>query len=288
MQERERLVLYTVVLILALAVGFLAWRVEGGAKISFTGPLSKDVGDYFAEAVRRELDAIEERIAVAVTDSLVAQIEVSEDTIGKAVVEAIGGQLAGIEGRVADAVYDKLEGGVVCESGCSNPPPVPAREPVGKNFTFLFDNAYLDPERQVTRDSKGVKLDRHHVKRLDLIAKAFRACQTTKDGVSFHVAGYSSTAEFRMETGAGSETLSNTNELNLATANLRMANVANYLESEGFKVEAEPWGSIAALQRPYIDDFEPGVDQQALNRTVFVQVTAAGRCDLDQLAPPPT
>lgn len=280
-QERERYVLYGVVLILALAVAYLGWRVEGGAKTSLTGSVNTFVAAV-TDSIERQLGGFEDRVANVVAGSRPEMADVSPEAISDAVVEAIDGRLASIDRRVADAVQDTLQGQPLSPVGVATP------VPVGRNFTFLFDNAYLDPEGRVTRDNKGIKLDGHHVKRLDLIVKAFLACQTIDDPVSFHVAGYSSTAEFRVETESGSQELADTDDLNLATANLRMANVAEYLESKGFEVDVEDWDSIEALRRPYIDDFEPGVDQQALNRAVVVQVTNAGRCYLGQLAPPQT
>ena len=278
-QERERYILYGVVLFLALAVAWLGWRVEGGAKTPLTSSANVLV-EAVAGSVERQLDRFEDRVADAMTGSRPDMVDVSPEAISDAVVEAIDGRLASIDRRVADVVHDTLQGQPSSPVGVATP------VPVGRNFTFLFDNAYLDPEGEVTRDNKGIKLDGHHVKRLDLIVKAFLACQTIDDPVSFHVAGYSSTAEFRVETESGSQRLADTDKLNLATANLRMANVADYLESKGFEVDVEDWDSIEALRRPYIDDFEPGVDQQALNRAVVVQITNAGRCHLGQLAPP--
>ena len=304
MKKRERYVVYAVVVFLALIVGFLAWRLEGGGEVpspdtgTVDGPIMAHevpvspgaVSEVIVEAIDRHLAGIDRRVANAVTGSWPDQAAISADAVSDVVVEAIDRQLTGIDRRVANAVYDKLQREGICgpadekDDGCEGVPPA---APIGKNFTFLFDNAHLDPNRRITKDNKGVRLDGHHVARLDLIVKAFLACQRTDDPVSFHVAGYSSTAEFRVETETGSEMLLNSDDLNLETANLRMANVADYLKNRGFKVDNPPWDSIASLRRPYIDDFKPGVDQQALNRTVFLQITNAGRCDLDQLTPPP-
>ena len=63
-------------------------------------------------------------------------------------------------------------------------------------------------------------------------------------------------------------------------ANLRAKIVGDYLLNEGFKVEIKEWLSENDLQRPYLDDVQPGMDQQALNRTVFVELKSAGACDL--------
>ena len=320
MRNLERYVLYTIVLFLTLVVGFLAWRMDeatrervpvdqdfimaivgavkgelnefegrvaGAATSSLPADVSPEaIGDAIVEAIDGQLADIDRRVADAVTGSLPAQAGVSAEAVGEVIKEAFDDQLTGVDKRVADAVYDKLKREGICELGCPETPAAVSRVLVGKNFTFLFDNAHLDPERKVKRENKGVKLDGHHVKRLELIVKAFRACQTADAPVLFHIAGYSSTAEFRVETDSGRERLLDSDDLNLATANLRMANVADYLKSRGFEVDGRPWGSIEALNRPYIDDFEPGVDQQALNRTVFLQVKNAGRCDLDQLVPP--
>ena len=48
----------------------------------------------------------------------------------------------------------------------------------------------------------------------------------------------------------------------------------------GFQVNpTQPSGD---LQRPYVDDAQPGVDQQALNRTVLIELKSAGTCDLGE------
>ena len=74
--------------------------------------------------------------------------------------------------------------------------------------------------------------------------------------------------------------LGRTDALNLGVANLRAKIVGDHLLNEGFKVEIKEWLSENDLQRPYLDDVQPGMDQQALNRTVFIELKSAGACDL--------
>ena len=68
-------------------------------------------------------------------------------------------------------------------------------------------------------------------------------------------------------------------ELNLTTANLRAQIIGDYLQTQGFNVETKQWSELD-LERPYLDDDQLGPDQQALNRTVFVDLKSAGACEL--------
>ena len=80
--------------------------------------------------------------------------------------------------------------------------------------------------------------------------------------------------------------MSNSDELNLKTANLRAKLVADYLRKKDFEVELKKWGSFENLRRPYLDDSPPGTDKETLNRTVFIEVLHAAACDLSQLPRP--
>ena len=200
---------------------------------------------------------------------------------------ALDDKLAGLEGRVANSVYDRLRQAGICElteTECA--PGAPPAMSVVSNFTLLYENARLNKAREVTEASVGIRLAPRHRRRLELLANAFRACQRPGEPVQFHVTGYSSTAEFRYKKGADAELLPGSDELNLKTANLRAAVVGAYLENLKFTVTTKQWKSYEDLPRPYLDDRQPGVDQQALNRTVFIEVLSAGACDLSQLSRP--
>lgn len=67
-------------------------------------------------------------------------------------------------------------------------------------------------------------------------------------------------------------------ELNLKAANLRAEIVGKYLESKGFTVNTKQWSSEHPMQRPYQDDAP-----QELNRTVFIDLKNAGKCNLGGL-----
>ena len=250
MAERiERIALYAVILILALAVGYLAWTRQGG----------DSNGD-----VKAALDGINASLAATVD-----------------------GKLAGLEERVANSVYDKLRQAGKCElteNECA--PDAPPAMSVASNFTLLHENARLNEARQVAEESVGIRLAPRHRRRLDLLANAFRACQRRDEPVRFRVTGYSSTAEFRVKKGTDAELLPGSDELNLKTANLRAAVVGAYLENLDFSVTTKQWESFKDLPRPYLDDTQPGMDQQALNRTVFIEVLSAGACDLGRLSRP--
>ena len=186
---------------------------------------------------------------------------------------------------VADKVYARLR-----QEGLAFPPPEVARAvapaSVVAHFTFLYENARLNEAQQITGESVGVRLAPRHKRRLDLLEHAFRPCQRVGEGVAFVVTGYSSTAEFLVETPAGDRRpLPESDELNLATANLRAEVVADRLQQAGFEATPTKWTSFEALQRPYLDDSEPG-DQQALNRSVFIEVRDAGACEIGRLRPP--
>ena len=133
-----------------------------------------------------------------------------------------------------------------------------------------------------TENSFGVKLAHRHLRRLDLLANAFGPCHRSNNPVEFNVTGYSSTAEFRFQ--PSGRRLLNSDELNLKTANLRAQIVGTYLKSKGkgFRVTTVQWPQGHDLQRPYLDDVRPGIDQQALNRTVMIELVSAGACDLSR------
>ena len=224
-------------------------------------------------------------LAVAVVVLAFKDVDGELDAIDKALGE-ISKSLSGLDKRVADAVVKRLPAG-----GCTPPtgdlcpetpcPPggvdCPAPE-VESRYTLLYENARLNEDGEVAVDSFGVKLAGRHRKRLELIASAFRSCHKAEIPVEFEVLGYSSTAEFRVQPGGGA--MPNSDDLNRRAANLRAQLVGDYLTNEGFGVTTRRWSPEYDMVRPYRDDAQSGVAQQALNRTVFIDLKSAGECDL--------
>ena len=255
LERIERPVLYLLVLVLATAVGYLALMPENGGKRHKLEPsvatddAPGDLGPTVADAVDEDnLVGLEERIANAVANKLL--------TVGYTPTGA------------SECVETPRPRAVVVDSDGS--PSIT----LNSRFIFFYENARLNEDRQVTADSVGVKPARQY---LELFANAFQPCHRADAPVEFAVTGYSSTAEFRVQTTG--ETVPESNELNLATANLRAQIIGDYLRDQGFKVETKQW-SEHDLQRPYPDDVQPSVDQQALNRAVFIDLKSAGACDL--------
>ena len=287
MLERiERILLYAVVLILALAVGYFAWTPQDDDRSR--GP-STDAPDGDLAALEQLVKEAANRIEKLISDTN-GNFETALDGVNASVAATVDGKLAGLEGRVANSVYDRLRDAGICElteRECAlGAPTSPPTMSVASNFTLLYENARLNEERQVTEDSFGIRLAPRHLKRLEVLTNAFQACQQPEDPVSFRVTGYSSTAEFRVEKKTGTARLHHSDLLNLQTANLRASIVGTYLENKNFAVTPKEWKSFKDLHRPYLDDTQPGVDQQALNRTVFIEVLSAGACDLGQLSRP--
>ena len=285
-ERTERILLYAVVLILALAVGWLTWTLQGDDRNR--GPVA-DAPDGKLTALEQLVKGVANRIERLISGAD-GNVETALDRVNKSLAATVDGQLAGLEGRVANSVYDRLRDAGICElteneclPGEPSPPPAVS---VASNFTLLYENARLNEERQVTEDSFGIQLAPRHIRRLKLLANAFRACQRPEAPVKFQVTGYSSTAEFQVKGEAGATPLPESNRLNLETANLRASIVGTYLENANFAVTPRTWESFEDLHRPYLDNAQPGVDQQALNRTVFIEVLSAGACDLSRLSRP--
>lgn len=299
----ERIVLYMVVLALAVAVGYLASKVSAGTDDCADCDLDPLVGRV--DGLGDRIDDVVDKVASGVDASISAHHDQTESTLAgiTTTASAIKGGLDGLEGRIADAVIKELPA-VACPPtnegdecipatppepcpppdvaeriDCGDPPPSIT---VKSKFTLLYENARLNDDRDITEDSFGVKLARRHLKRLDVLANAFGPCNRPNDTVEFHVTGYSSTAEFRFQ--PSGRRLSNSDELNLKTANLRAQIVGAYLKSKGkgFTVRTVRWPQGHDLQRPYLDDVRPGIDQQALNRTVMIELVSAGACDLSR------
>lgn len=270
MERIERIMLYVIVLILA---GVVAWPLLEDQERNGPGETGNGPGD--GDCV--DCEGLEQRLKAI--DSALGGLD-------KTVTDAVGRSLEGLEGRIADAVSKKL-----LAEGCQltktpeecvgvAPPTLPPLPPIKVNskFTFLYQNARLNEDGEIARDSVGVKLTQRHLKRLERLTKALQPCRAVDAPVEFEVAGYSSTADFLIR--PDGSPMDNSDELNRKTANLRAQIVVDYLEEQGFQVNpTQPSGD---LQRPYVDDAQPGVDQQALNRTVLIELKSAGTCDLGE------
>ena len=264
-----------------------------------------------AETIESSLTGLEGRVAAAVAPNLASFEQRVVDGIANrvgALISAHGNETAaaldgldaavaeriedGLAERIAEAVSGKLlaegcrlttDGECPAPQPCPTPPDAEACDDsppsitVNSRFTFLYENARLDADQKVTEDSLGVKLEARHHKRLELLTNAFTPCNRAAHPVKFRVTGYSSSAEFRVR--PSGESMDDSDDLNRRTANLRAKIVGEYLREQGFEVETERWPKVD-LQRPYLDDVQPGMDQQALNRTVFIELTSAGACDL--------
>ena len=267
----ERITLYLVVLALAIAVGWLAFKVNS-AEVPGEVPAGPVVA---AELPGDCVDCEELEQRFEAVDNALGGLD---QTVSNAVRS-----LDGLEGRVADAISRKLlaEGCQVTKAPeeCVDavPPPMPPIT-VNSKFTFLYENARLNEEGEVAKNSVGVKLAPRHLKRLELLTNALRPCHGADAPVEFEVAGYSSTAEFLVQ--PDGSPMDRSDELNIKTANLRAEIVVDYLKERGFQVNPIQWQSGRDLERPYVDDAQPGVAQQALNRTVLIELKSAGACDL--------
>ena len=292
----ERFTLSLIALALAITVGILVYE-------DFQDPAPARLGtaliqEAIAKAIEDALPEIDSRLAdlrSGVKDDVGGLITAHgrETTtalsrINATVTETIAASLDGVEGRIADAVAQKLvTEGCTPTSPAECPPtpcppsdcltPFPRPLEVESRHTLLYENARLIDEK-VTVESFGVKLAQRHVKRLELLTTALRPCHQRDAPVVFHVTGYSSTAEFRSE--PSGEPLPNSDQLNRDTANLRAQIVGAYLERQRFSVKTKEWSRDHDMQRPYRDDAQPGMAQQALNRTVFLDLESAGACDL--------
>lgn len=253
MERVERIVLYTLVLGLAIVVGYLA--LERGRESGQSGydkhqwdHIAAKLGTAVAEAVDQSfnqegvVDEVADRVADTVTSKLLAARMATD---GQGQVHADSSAVAADRGH---------------------PPPMT----VNSRFTFLYENARLNEDGRITGQSVGVKPATRHRKRLELLTTAFRPCHRADAPVELTVTGYSSTAEFRVQ--PSGEPMPESDELNRKTANLRAQTVGDYLRNQGFSVDTIQWPPERDLDRPYLD-------QQALNRTVFVDIQTAGACE---------
>lgn len=261
----ERIVLYLVVLALAIAVGYLAFKIDrigcdDTAILAAIDDLEKSVTD----AVNNAASHID--LTISTHD---AKTAAALDGINEA-VGTIKDGLVGLEGRTADAVVDKLiaAGCLSKKDGKCQPPglcPTPCvyPPPTTPKLTLLYEDVHLTKNSDVTEYSFGVKLEPRHRERLELLAGTLRPCHSSDDPVEFRVTGSASTEEFQ------SISPMLVPELRQKTANLRGKIVGDYLTNQGFKVQTHQ----------DLDDAQPSVDQHALNQAVFLELLSAGACD---------
>ena len=274
----ERIVLYMVVLALAIAVGWLAFKGTKGPVDDCVG--CKDELKPLFEAIDTALGDLGEKVATHGTTTTTALNRIAETVAD--VTKKVEDKLEGLEGRVAKTVSDKLlaagcqvtKTDEECEADPPPPPPPPAT--VESQYTLLYENARLNEDGKLAPNSVGVKLEPRHHMRLRRLTTAFKPCDEEDNPVRFAVTGYASSAEFLSQPDGGP--LPNSDALNRETAELRERIVRDYLRNHDFEVEA-PGND---LPRPYRDNALRGVDQQALNRTVFIEIVSAGACDLSR------
>lgn len=170
-----------------------------------------------------------------------------------------------------------------CGGATPDEKPSPAVLP---QLPLLFENAKLAPRQSpdedwwLSPDSEGVTLTPAHKTALDTFIKAFTPCAAVEGRtVLVRVEGYASSRQFVDQDG---RPLPDSDALNLQAANLRAQGVADYLRNagQGFEIDYEPWASFDAMQRPFVDRSKAlqGTEQEALNRSVVVQVHDAGGC----------
>ena len=224
---------------------------------------------YFGVSNAKRTDEVAERV-----DGVERLLREFMSTIDGRIAEAVRAGLGGVDDAVADKVLERLRREGLCLSMGSCGGGTASMESM---LTLFYENAHLDPGNSLSEGSHGVRLTDEHEARLESLAVAFAPCAKPPDHVvNFKVRGHSSTAEFKKFTSDKS------NALNLEAANLRAKVVAEYLDQSGFVADSLEWNSYDAIDRPYSDSSElisGETDQEALNRSVFVQVADAGACD---------
>ena len=305
----ERFVFSLIALALAITVGILVWKDWEKPPLGQPADEAESTSALMREAVAEELyafgisgaisdalDDVDRRLADfrevigRDVEKLIAdhgdETTMELDRINATVAETIAAGLTAMERRIADAVAEKFVAAGCTPTSPGECPPTPCPPDdcshprplkVESRHTLLYENARLIDD-EVTVESFGVKLAQRHVKRLELLTNALQPCHQSDAPVVFNVTGYSSTAEFRSE--PGGEPMPNSDRLNRDTANLRAQIVGDYLESQRFSVKTTQWSPDHDMQRPYRDDAQPGMAQQALNRTVFLDLESAGACEL--------
>ena len=286
-QRLERFFLYVIILFL---IALIAWPGlfsrdddDGSGTDDDKPPITtKEIIDEIRQHHERnsvQLGEIEQRLGRRLTDidTELAEGRTRAETL-QSTVTAIQGALVGIEPRIAQAICNRLKQGM-CTGGTGEVTGGALALLVESNFTLLFENARLDENGKVSERSAGIRLTHAHQQQLDEIVRAFRPCNTERE-VAFEIHGFSSTAEFQAREAEREEPLPKTDEYNLETARLRAHVVAEYLGEAGFiTAPVELKSDLSALERPYVDDAIAGeTDQEALNRSVFIKVMAAGAC----------
>lgn len=280
----ERPVLYLLVFVLTTAVGWLVFKPAGTT--------DDDLGPMVADAMATSLAEFKQEVAADVENRVGTMLSDHRDLatqVAREVARIDEDDFASLEARIVDAVANKLLAAGFTLTGTGECPETPCPPGVlvdsddspwktlPSRFPLFYKNARLNEDRQVTADSLGIKPALRHLDLLELLSKAFQPCHRADAPVEFAVTGYASTAEFRVQTTG--EPMPESDELNLTTANLRAQIIGDYLQTQGFNVETKQWSELD-LERPYLDDDQLGPDQQALNRTVFVDLKSAGACEL--------
>ena len=167
-------------------------------------------------------------------------------------------------------------------------------------FPIIFtDNATLADCNTVDAEGVGAVLRTEHKAQLDRFIKTFKGCHKRAENgseqlIKLEIRGYSSTATFSYKPDFPFQCSPMTPELsdrlNTDAANIRAANVKDYLEDElarqhiqdSFKIDLKKWDTYDDIRRPYFDSREhPELDApELINRSVFIRVTDAGACDV--------
>ena len=261
-----------ITLILGICVVVLAFR-----------PVDLADPEKIAQAVVRELKA-EGLLTAEAFDKRMTKVEGAVAVVPSKVLALIKA-----EGYLTEKAFLRhIENCSLCPTDCGG-----ACSPaILPQLPLLFENAKLAPRQspdegwRLSPDSEGVRLTPVHQIALDTFVKAFAPCAKVEGHpVRVKVEGYASTRQF---VGQGGRPLPDTDALNLQAANLRAWGVAGYLRDsaqgfgidQGFKIDHEPWPSFEAMRRPFVDRSEAlqGTEQEALNRSVVVQVHEAGGC----------
>lgn len=272
--------LYLITLILGICVVVLAFR-----------PVDPVDPEKIAKAVVRELKA-EELLTAEAFDKRMTKVEGAVAVVPSKVLALIKAE-GYLTERAFLAHIAELEAGLdeVPKGDKPTPPSMPSPA-ILPQLPLLFENAKLAPRQspgegwRLSPDSEGVRLTQTHQIALNTFVKAFAPCAKVEGRpVRVKVEGYASTRQFADQ---GGRPLPDTDALNLQAANLRAQGVAGYLRDsaqgfgidQGFKIDHEPWPSFEAMRRPFVDRSEAlqGTEQEALNRSVVVQVHEAGGC----------
>lgn len=243
-----------------------------------------------------------------IAESVVREIKAEGYLTKQSFLERIAGLEAGLDDaldEVPPRVHEWIKAqGFLTEEAflrhIENCSPLPAGSDCGgtaspailPQLPLPFENAKLAPRQspdeswRLSLDSKGVRLTPAHEIALNTFVQAFTPCAKVEGRpVQVRVVGYASTRQFVDQDG---RPLPNSDALNLQAANLRARGVVSYLRNsvkgfgidQGFNIDHEPWKSFDGMQRPFVDRSEAlqGTEQEALNRSVVVQVHDAGGC----------